>query len=117
MCSPDDRHNSSVHFHSDAAYLVINTVFGLSNGYLTNICLMATPKEPCRYIDTDCEPHKMKNYSSTNESSVFIAVDAAGRQMVDEARHQSVAASLSVFSLVGGLLVGSAMSRLWIKLL
>ena len=39
------------------------------------------------------------------------------RQMVGEARHQSVAASLSVFSLVGGLLVGSAMSRLWIKLL
>ena len=33
-----------MYFKSDTAYLLINTLFGLTNGYLANICMMSSPK-------------------------------------------------------------------------
>ena len=42
--SPDDRHNSQVYFKSDFVYLLINTLFGLTNGYLVNVCMMCSPQ-------------------------------------------------------------------------
>jgi len=79
--NPSDRVNSKVLFHSDLVFFFINLAFSLSNGYITNICMMCTPK------------------------------------MVTEPRHQSMAASLTVFLLCGGLLAGSGASFLWVKLL
>ena len=74
--SPDDRSLTKVYFKSDAAFMIINALFSLSNGYVANICMMATPK------------------------------------MVKDPSSQGIAASYLVFSLVGGLLAGSATSRL-----
>lgn len=42
--SPDDRHFSEVYFKSDTAFLIINVLFSLSNGYVCNVCMMAAPK-------------------------------------------------------------------------
>ena len=44
--SPKDRHFTEPYppFESDAVYLLVNTLFGLTNGYLTNICMMCSPK-------------------------------------------------------------------------
>ena len=79
--SPNDRHLTSVYFKSDAVFLIINILFGLSNGYINNICLMAAPK------------------------------------MLEDPLMQSVSASHTAFSIVAGLLAGSATSRLFVKLL
>ena len=79
--SPDDRNITKVYFKSDTAFLIINILFSLTNGYIANICMMSAPK------------------------------------MVHDPNQQGVAASYLVFSLVGGLLGGSAFSRLWVKLL
>jgi len=79
--SPEDRNITKVYFKSDTAFLIINILFSLTNGYIANICMMSAPK------------------------------------MVHDPNQQGVAASYLVFSLVGGLLGGSAISRLWVKLL
>ena len=55
-------------------------------------------------------------FSVTNGYLANITMMAAPK-MVKEPRLQSVAASYVVFSVVAGLLAGSAASRLWVKLL
>ena len=41
---PGNRDNSSVHFESDTAYIIIMVLFSVSNGYLASICMMSAPK-------------------------------------------------------------------------
>jgi len=42
--NPTNRVFTKVLFHSDLAFFFLNIVFGLSNGYICNICMMCTPK-------------------------------------------------------------------------
>ena len=55
-------------------------------------------------------------FSLTNGYLANICMMSAPK-MVEQPRLQSVAASYVVFSVVAGLLAGSAASRLWVKLL
>ena len=39
--SPANRHLTQVAFQSDAAFISLNILFSLSNGYIVNICMMS----------------------------------------------------------------------------
>jgi equilibrative nucleoside transporter 1/2/3 len=41
---PGGRHVTDVYFYSDLAYIIVMSLFSVTNGYLANICMMSAPQ-------------------------------------------------------------------------